>query len=371
MAGENERRILVRDANPHLFRPLTMRSVTIGNRIMMSPMCQYSADDGRPNDWHFAHIAARAVGGAGVVCVEATHVEPRGRITKHCLGLWDDQQRDDLARIAAFIDKRNLVPAIQLAHAGRKASVSRPSEGTKPLTAAEGAWETIGPSALPYSAGHPTPREMDAALIDEVIGCFAASARRAKHAGFRIVELHAGHGYLFHQFLSPLSNVRSDRYGGTLENRARFLTETITAVRSEWPSQSPLFVRLSISDWVKSGWDVPEAIELCRILKARGDVDLVDCSSGGNDRSQQIPIHPGYQVPFSETIRRTVEIPTAAVGLVSSPEMAEEIIANGRADLVVLGRILLFDPYWPLHAANALKARNVAWPVQYERANIF
>jgi 2,4-dienoyl-CoA reductase-like NADH-dependent reductase (Old Yellow Enzyme family) len=348
-----------------------MRSVTIRNRIMMSPMCQYSAQNGLVDDWHFAHIAARAVGGTGIVCVEATHVEPRGRITKHCLGLWNDQQRDALARIARFIDKLDAVPAIQLAHAGRKASVSRPSEGTKPLTDAEGAWRVIGPSALPYAAGYPTPREMDAVVIEEAISSFAAAARRAQEAGFRIIELHAGHGYLFHQFLSPLSNTRTDQYGGTLENRARFLMETITAVRRLWPSNLPLFIRLSVSDWVKGGWDLPEAIELCRMIKARGDVDLIDCSSGGNDRSQRIPIHPGYQIPFSDTIRRAVGIATAAVGLVSSPEMAEEIIANDRADLVVLGRILLFDPYWPLHAANILKATNVNWPTQYERANIF
>ncbi|MGI8527655.1 MAG: NADH:flavin oxidoreductase/NADH oxidase [Pseudolabrys sp.] len=334
-------------------------------------MCQYSADSGQADDWHFAHLAARAVGGAGIVCVEATHVEPRGRITKHCLGLWDDEQRDRLARIVSFIDKRGAVPAIQLGHAGRKASVSRPWEGTKPLAAAEGAWEVIGPSPLPYASGHPIPREMDETLINEVIDSFATAARRAREAGFRVIELHAGHGYLFHQFLSPLSNTRTDRYGGTLDNRARILMDAISAMRREWPLSLPLFIRLSVSDWVAGGWDLPEAIDLCRMLKARGDVDLIDCTSGGNDPKQRIPIHPGYQIPFSDTIRRAVGIATAALGMVSSPEMAEEIIANDRADLVVLGRVLLFDPHWPLHAANTLKARNVAWPIQYERANIF
>ena len=232
MAGEDRRRILRRDADPHLFRPLTLRSITVRNRIMVSPMCQYSATDGLADDWHFAHLAARAVGGAGIVCVEATHVEERGRITRHCLGLWNDRQRDALARIAGFIARQGAVPAIQLAHAGRKASVSRPWEGTEPLAADDGAWEVIGPSPWPFKPGHAVPREMDARLITEVTLAFAAAARRAREAGFRIIELHAGHGYLVHQFLSPLSNQRTDRYGGSLENRARLLMETTTAIRA-------------------------------------------------------------------------------------------------------------------------------------------
>jgi 2,4-dienoyl-CoA reductase-like NADH-dependent reductase (Old Yellow Enzyme family) len=371
MAGENERRILRRDPDPHLFRPLTMRSVTARNRIMMSPMCQYSATDGAADDWHFAHLAARAVGGAGIVCVEATHVEPRGRITKFCLGLWNEAQRDRLARIAAFIERQGAVPAIQLGHAGRKASVSRPWEGTKPLAAEEGGWEVIGPSPLSYGERNPVPKEMDAGAIAAVIEAFAASTRRAHEAGFRVVELHAGHGYLFHQFLSPLSNRRADGYGGSLANRARLLLETVSAVRVEWPADLPLFVRLSATDWVEGGFDIGEAVEVCRMVKATGDVDLIDCTSGGNDPRQRIPVHPGYQAGFAETIRRQAQIPTAALGLIFSPDMAEEIVANGRADIVVLGRALLFDPHWPLHAANTLKARNVRWPVQYERANIF
>jgi 2,4-dienoyl-CoA reductase-like NADH-dependent reductase (Old Yellow Enzyme family) len=371
MSIENARRILQRDPNPHLFRPLALRSVTVRNRIMMSPMCQYSATDGLPDDWHFAHLAARAVGGAGIVCVEATHVEPRGRITKFCLGLWNDAQRDRLARIAAFIERQKAVPAIQLGHAGRKASVTRPWEGTKPLTSEDGGWEVIGPSPLTYDDRYGQPREMDAATISTVIEAFAASARRAREAGFRIVELHAGHGYLFHQFLSPLSNRRADGYGGSLANRARLLLETVLAVRAEWPADLPLFVRLSATDWVEGGFQIGEAVEVSRMLKATGDVDLIDCTSGGNDPRQRIPIHPGYQVGFAETIRREAQIPTAALGLIFSPEMAEEIVANGRADIVVLGRAMLFDPHWPLHAANTLKARNVSWPVQYERANIF
>lgn len=371
MSMENARRILQRDPQPNLFKPIVFRSIHSRNRIMMSPMCQYSAHEGLADDWHFAHLAARAVGGAGIVCAEATHVEPRGRITRHCLGLWNDEQRDRFARIAAFIAGQGAVPAIQIGHAGRKASVTRPWEGTGPLAANDGAWEVIGPSAESYAEGFPTPRAMDDNLIAEVTEAFRQAARRAREAGFRILELHVGHGYLFHQFLSPLSNRRNDRYGGTLQNRSRFLMETIAAVRREWPAELPLFVRLSMTDWVSGGWDVDEAVELCRFLKQQGDVDLVDCTSGGNDPRQRISVHAGYQVPFAERVRRDTGMPTAAVGLIASPEAAEEIIGNGRADLVVLGRMLLFDPYWPLHAANTLKAKSVAWPVQYERANIF
>jgi 2,4-dienoyl-CoA reductase-like NADH-dependent reductase (Old Yellow Enzyme family) len=371
MSLENARRILQRDPQPNLFKPIAFRSVSLRNRIMMSPMCQYSATDGLTDEWHFVHLVSRAIGGAGIVCVEATHVEPRGRITKHCLGLWNDEQRDRLARIADFIGRQGAVPAIQIGHAGRKASVSRPWEGTKPLAVDNGAWEVIGPSAEPYADGFPKPHAMDEDSIAEVTEAFRGSARRAREAGFRILELHAGHGYLFHQFLSPVSNRRNDRYGGSLENRSRLLMDTITAVRREWPAEFPLFVRLSVTDWVPDGWDIEEAVELCRRLKDRGEVDLIDCTSGGNDPRQRISIHSGYQVPFAERVRREAGLPTAAVGLISSPEAAEEIIGNGRADIVVLGRMLLFDPYWPLHAANTLKAKTVAWPVQYERANIF
>jgi 2,4-dienoyl-CoA reductase-like NADH-dependent reductase (Old Yellow Enzyme family) len=371
MSVENARRILQRDPQPHLFRPLALRSITVRNRIMMSPMCQYSAEDGLTNDWHFAHLAARAVGGSGIVCVEATHVEPRGRITKHCLGLWNDEQRDRLARIAAFIATQGAVPAIQIGHAGRKGSVSRPWEGTQPLTAADGAWEVIGPSALPFGSRTTVPKAMDDATIAEVIAAFRQSTRRAREAGFKLLELHAAHGYLLHEFLSPLSNRRIDSYGGSFENRARLLLETIDAVREEWPQDLPLFVRLSVTDWVPGGWDIEDTIRLCRMLKERGDVDLIDCSSGGSDPAQRVPVHPGYQVPFAERVRRDVGIATAAVGLIGAPEAAEETVANGRADLVALGRMFLFDPYWPLHAANTLKAKAAPWPIQYERANIF
>jgi 2,4-dienoyl-CoA reductase-like NADH-dependent reductase (Old Yellow Enzyme family) len=371
MSVENARRILQRDRNPYLFRPLRLRSVTTRNRIMMSPMCQYSADDGVPNEWHSHHLATRAVGGAGIVCVEATHVEARGRITKYCLGLWNDAQRDRLAAIAAFVGNQGAVPGIQLAHAGRKASVSRPWEGTQPLAPNDGAWEVIAPSPLPYADGFALPREMDAQLIGETIDAFAQAARRALAAGFKFLELHAGHGYLLHQFLSPLSNRRADRYGGSRENRMRFLLETVRAVREHWPRELPLSVRMSVTDWVDGGFDIEDAVALARTLKATGEVDLIDASSGGLDPRQRIPVYAGYQVPFAERIRREAGIATAAVGLISSPEMAEEIIANERADLVVLGRMLLNDPYWPRHAAKTLRAESAAWPVQYERANIF
>lgn len=371
MSGENERRILRRDPRPRLFRPLALRSVMARNRIMVSPMCQYSAQDGVPNDWHFAHLAARAAGGAGIVSVEATHVTPQGRITHHCMGLWNDSQRDALARIAGFVASQGAVPAIQLAHAGRKASVSRPWDGGRPLALGDGGWETIAPSALAYAEGFPVPAAMTPPQIEEVVAAFRSAARRARQAGFRFLELHAGHGYLFHQFLSPLSNRRSDAYGGSLENRARILLDAVRAVRAEWSDDLPLSVRLSMTDWIAGGFEETQAIEVCRMLKASGLVDLVDCTSGGIDPRQSIPVHPGYQVPFAERVRREAGIASAAVGLISSPEMAEEIVANGRADLVVMGRMLLFNPNWPLHAANALKTKELAWPVQYERCNIF
>ena len=371
MAGEDRRRVLRRDPNPHLFRPLPLRSVTARNRIMLSPMCQYSAQDGLPNIWHMQHLGARAAGGAGIVCVEATHVVPEGRITAHCLGLWNDAQRDALAPIAEFIAGQGALPAIQIGHAGRKASVTRPWEGTRPLTPSDGGWAVVGPSAEPYASGYPTPREMTEAEIARTIADFAAATRRAREAGFQLLELHGAHGYLFHQFLSPLSNFREDGYNGALPDRARFLMETLDAVRGEWPADLPLAVRLSCSDWVAGGIDIDETVELARMLKARGDVDLLDCSSGGNDPRQRIPIHPGYQVPFSERVRRDAGIATAAVGLIHTPDMAEEIVANDRADIVVLGRTLLADPTWPLRAAATLKAANVKWPIQYERSNIF
>jgi 2,4-dienoyl-CoA reductase-like NADH-dependent reductase (Old Yellow Enzyme family) len=371
VTGENARRILRRDPNPHLFRPISFRSVTARNRIMLSPMCQYSAQDGMPDDWHLTHLGARATGGAGIVCTEAVHVSPRARITPHDLGLWNDAQRDTLARIVAFIAAQGAVPAIQLGHAGRKASVGRPWEGSHPIPPAAGGWPTVAPSARAYADGWPTPAALDPQGIQAELDALAQATRRAREAGFQIVELHAAHGYLIHQFYSPLSNHRRDDWGGSFDARIRFLIDSLTAMRSEWPDHLPLFIRLSVTDWVEGGWTLEDSVKLCHILKARGDVDLIDCSSGGNDPRQQIPIHPGYQVPLARRIRAETGLATGAVGLINAPDLAESIVANGDADLVLLGRGLLADPHWPLKAATALKAQNVTWPVQYERSNIF
>lgn len=368
--SENERRILKRNPHPHLLRPIRFRSVEAPNRIMLSPMCQYCATEGMPDDWHMVHLGSRAVGGVGLVFTEAVHCEPRGRITKYCLGLWNEQQRDAFARIAKFVRAQGAVAGVQIGHAGRKASTMRPWERSLPLPAEEGGWTVIGPSALPFAKGFPTPVAMDQATIDAVTASMAQSARYAREAGFQVIEIHAAHGYLLHQFLSPLSNHRTDGYGGSFDNRARLLMETLDAVRREWPDDQPLFVRLSVSDHVDGGWDPAQSIELCRRLKARGDVDLIDCSSGGNDPRQSIQIHPGYQVPCAELIRREAGMPTAAVGLIHSADMAEQILANGQADLVVLGRTLMSEPYWPLNAARTLRA-DIRWPIQYERSNIF
>jgi 2,4-dienoyl-CoA reductase-like NADH-dependent reductase (Old Yellow Enzyme family) len=368
--GETGRKIFQRDPHPHLFRPVTFRSVTARNRIMVSPMCQYSAIDGVANDWHFQHLASRAVGGAGIVCVEMTNVEARGRITAGCMGLWNDAQRDALARIARFVKAQGAVAAIQLAHAGRKASTMRPWEGGKGLMPAQGGWPIIGPSAIPFGEGYPVPQEMDEKTISDVVKLFAASARRSREAGFDVIELHGAHGYLISSFLSPISNRRSDRYGGSFENRARFLLEVVDSVRSEWPKDKPLFVRISCTDWMEGGWGIEDTVKLAQLLKAGGKVDLIDCSGGGVDSRQKLNPYPGYQVPFAAAVRSRASVATGAVGLISSPDMAEQIIAGGQADLVVMARAFLNDPYWPLHAAKVLKAK-IPWPPQYERGDIF
>jgi 2,4-dienoyl-CoA reductase-like NADH-dependent reductase (Old Yellow Enzyme family) len=355
---------------PQLFRPITFRSVTARNRIMVSPMCQYSAVEGVANDWHFQNLASRAVGGAGLVFVEMTNVEARGRITAGCMGLWNDTQRDALARIARFVKAQGAVAGIQLAHAGRKASCMRPWEGGKGLMPEQGGWPIIAPSANPFGEGHPVPQEMDAATIADIVAKFSASAGRAREAGFDVIELHGAHGYLISSFLSPVANRRTDRYGGSFENRARFLLEVIDAVRSEWPDDKPLFVRISCTDWMEGGWGIEDSVRLAQLLKANGKVDLIDCSSGGVDPRQQVNAFPGYQVPFSAAIRSRAGIATGAVGMISAPEMAERIIADGQADLIVMARAFLNDPYWPLHAAKVLKAK-FAWPPQYVRGDIF
>ncbi len=356
--------------DPNLFKPITLRSVTARNRIVVSPMCQYSAIDGVPQDWHLANLAARAVGGAGIVFTEVAHLEARGRITPWCLGLWNDAQEAALAPIARFIAGQGAVPAIQVGHAGRKGSTGKPWEGSKPLPVAAGGFDVIGPTDQPWTEGYPVPKAMDDAMIGAVLTAFADAARRARRAGFKVFEIHGAHGYLIHEFLSPLVNTRTDGYGGDADKRSRFLMEAIDAVRGEWPADLPLFVRLSCVDHVAGGLTIDDTVELCRRIRARGDVDLIDCSSGGADPRQQIAFFPGYQVPYADAIRNRAGIATGAVGLIHAPHQAEEVLANGRADLVFMGRTLLADPHWPLKAARSLGAE-VKWPNQYARASMF
>lgn len=349
-----------------LFMPLTLRAVEFRNRVWVSPMCQYSAHDGVANDWHLVHLGSRAVGGAGLVISEATAVSPVGRISPGDLGLWSDAQAEALSRVASFIAETGAVPGVQLAHAGRKASTGIPWLGGRPLAAAEGGWHAVAPSAVPSAPGHPAPRALTAAEIDEVVRDFGAAARRAAVAGFRVVEIHAAHGYLLHEFLSPLTNERADGYGGTLDGRARVVLEVARAVRDAFPAECPVFVRLSATDWAEGGWDLPQSVRLATWLREVG-VDLIDCSSGGLVPHAKVPVGPGYQVPFAAAIRRDAGIATAAVGLVTEPAQAERIVAEGQADAVFLARALLRDPYWPLRAAQALGAEG-PWPSQYLRA---
>ncbi|MDL2719204.1 MAG: NADH:flavin oxidoreductase/NADH oxidase [Acidobacteriota bacterium] len=349
-----------------LFSPFRLRDVTFRNRIFVSPMCMYSAEEGVPNDWHLVHLGSRAVGGAALVMAEATGVSPVGRISPGDTGIWNDAQATAFARITAFIASRGAVPGIQLAHAGRKASTHVPWEGGKPLAANEGAWTTLGPSAIPFDDGFPPPREMTAADLDAVVGAFVAATERAVRANFQVVEVHAAHGYLLHEFLSPLSNRRTDGFGGPLENRMRFPLRVAGAVREAFPAGRPVFVRISATDWTDGGWDLAQSIVFSRCLKELG-VDLVDCSSGGNVANAKIPVAPGYQVPFAEAIRREAGIATAAVGMITEPRQAEELLGAGRADAIFMARAFLRDPYWPQRAARELGA-DVTWPIQYGRA---
>ena len=349
-----------------LFAPLTLRGVTLRNRIMVSPMCQYSCEDGFATDWHLVHLGSRAVGGAGLVMVEATAVEARGRISPHDMGIWKDAQVPALERIARFVEGQGAVPGIQLAHAGRKASVTAPWKGGGPVDESAGGWQVVGPSATAYAAGSPTPQPLSRAGIAEVVDAFAAAGRRARDAGFTVVELHFAHGYLVHEFLSPLSNQRTDAYGGSFENRTRLAREIARVVRAEWPERLPLLARISCTDWAPGGWDIDESVELARLLKADG-VDLIDCSSGGNIHSAKVDAGPGYLAPYAERVRREAGVPTASVGFITSAQQAEQILRNGQADRVVLARQLLRDPYWPLHAAAELRVE-VPWPSQYLRA---
>ena len=351
----------------HLFTPFRLRDVTLRNRAGISPMCQYSSPDGLATDWHLVHLGSRAVGGAGIVFVEATAVEPRGRISPEDMGLWSDAHAEPLARIARFVESQGAVPAIQLAHAGRKGSTAAPWKGGGPVPDSEGGWPVVGPSPIPFSEGWRVPEPLDAAGIAAITRNFRAAAARARDAGFRFLELHAAHGYLLHSFYSPLSNRRTDAYGGRFENRVRFTLEVVEALRAEWPDHLPMSVRLSCTDWVEGGWTLEESVRLGSLFRERG-VDLVDCSSGGNVPNAQILVAPGYQVPFAEAVRRGAGIATAAVGLITEATQADEIVREGRADLVLLARASLRDPYWPIHAARKL-GHSDALPVppQYQR----
>jgi 2,4-dienoyl-CoA reductase-like NADH-dependent reductase (Old Yellow Enzyme family) len=351
---------------PHLFAPLQLRDITLGNRIGIPPMCQYSAHDGIACDWHFVHYGSRAVGGAALMIIEATAVAPEGRISPGDLGIWNDKQIEPLARIARFSREQGCVAAIQLAHAGRKASVGLGWQVQSALKEDAGGWTVVAPSAIPFSADYAMPQALDTDGIRNVVVQFAAAARRAREAGFQSAEIHAAHGYLLHQFLSPLSNQRQDNYGGGFENRTRLVREVVSAVRAEWPERLPLLIRLSATDWVEGGWSADETVELCRILKQLG-VDLVDVSSAGLVPTAKIPAGPGFQTEFAARVRHEADIPSAAVGLITSPAQADHIVRTGQADLVLLGREILRNPYWPLIAAQELK-QTTSWPLQYLRA---
>lgn len=351
---------------PGLFDPLTLRGLTLPNRIVVSPMCQYSCQDGLATMWHAIHLGSRAVGGAGLVLTEATAVTPEGRISPEDLGLWSDVHADRLAPVITFIREQGRPAGVQLAHAGRKGSTSRPWAGPGAVAPSDGGWVPVGPGEVPFARGYPVPEALDQAGITSVVSAFRDAAVRARVIGAEVIEVHAAHGYLLHEFLSPLSNARTDAYGGGFEGRIRLCLEVVEAVREVWPERLPLWVRISATDWTDGGWDVEQSVELARRLADRG-VDLIDCSSGGNVARAAIPVTPGYQVPFAERIRREAGIATGAVGLVTDAAQADAIVAEGRADCVVLARALLRDPYWPLHAAQTLGVA-MDWPVQYLRA---
>ncbi len=351
----------------YLFEPIKLRDVLVPNRVWVSPMCQYSATDGVPNDWHLVHLGQFATGGAGLVMAEATAVVPEGRISPADTGLWNDEQVAAWRRITDFLRAQGAVPAVQLAHAGRKASTAVPWEGERSVPESEGGWPTVSSTAQPFGS-LAAPRALRTEEVAALPERFAEAARRAEAAGFDVVELHFAHGYLAHQFYSPLVNDRTDAYGGGFDNRVRLLLEITGAVRRVWPSHRPLFARISATDWVEGGWTGDDSVRLARLLAERG-VDLIDTSTGGAVPNAPIRVRPGYQVPFARQIRLEAEVPTGAVGLITAPEQAEEIVASGSADAVLLGRTLLRDPHWPLHAADRLRAGNL-WPRPYERARL-
>ncbi len=350
----------------HLFEPLKLRDIVLSSRIGIPPMCQYSAHDGMATDWHFVHYGSRAAGGAALMIIEATAVTPEGRISLGDLGIWDDRHIEPLARIARFAQQQGCVAAIQLAHAGRKAGVGLGWQAQSTLSADAGGWTTVAPSSVAFGPDYAVPHELAVTEIAGVVAGFAAGAHRARAAGFQAAEIHAAHGYLLHQFLSPLSNLRKDAYGGSFENRTRLVREVVRAVRAEWPERLPLLIRLSATDWVEGGWNADETVELCRTLKGLG-IDLVDVSSGGLVPTARIPAGPGFQTEFAARVRREAGIATAAVGLITSPAQADHIVRSGQADVVLLGREILRNPYWPLAAAQAL-GQEATWPQQYLRA---
>lgn len=353
----------------HLFEPLTIREIMFRNRIAVSPMCQYSCEDGLAQDWHLVHLGARAVGGAALVITEATAVTPEGRISPADLGLWKDAQMEPLARIASFIGKQGAVAGVQLAHAGRKASTAASWLGGGPLNVAGGGWRPIyAPSSIPFTPESIVPEALDKAGIARIVRAFGDAARRSRECGFKVIEIHGAHGYLLNEFLSPLSNQRTDEYGGSLENRARMLREVIEAIRKEWAERLPLFLRISASDWAEGGWTIEDSVALARMVRPLG-VDFIDCSSGGSAPHAKIPAGPGYQVPFAARVRHEGGVMTGAVGMITAPQQADQIIRNGDADMVLLAREFLRDPYWPLHAARAL-GQEISWPVQYGRAKM-
>lgn len=349
-----------------LFTPIEFRSLKIRNRIFVSPMCQYSCVDGVPNNWHLVHYGSRAVGGAGLVMVEATGVVPEGRISPLDCGLWNDQQAEAFKPITAFIAEHGATPAIQLGHAGRKASTEAPWLGGKAVPPEAGGWQPLAPSPLAFAEGMPTPAKLTESGLNTISNAFVAATERALNAGFKVVEVHMAHGYLLHQFLSPLTNKRKDQYGGSLENRLRFPLHVAEQVRKKWPEELPVFVRISATDWAESGWDLEQSVELCKMLKQLG-IDLIDCSTGGLIPDAVIPVAPGFQVPMAAEIKKRVAIATGTVGMITKAEQAEQILVTGQADAVLLARELLRDPHWPLRAAKTLNADH-PWPHQYERA---
>lgn len=358
--------ITISNEATHLFSPLSIRSINFKNRIVVSPMCQYSSNDGFANDWHFVHLASRAVGGAALVFTEASAVTAEGRISPQDLGFWSDQHIEPLARIIKFIDSQNTIAGIQLAHAGRKASTKRPWEGIGKIPTDQGGWQPVAPSSIPFADDFYTPTELTIEEIKKIITSFSQAAQRAINAGFKVIEIHSAHGYLLHEFLSPISNHRQDLYGGSFDNRIRLLIEVVEAIRKVWPEKFPLFVRISVTDWTDGGWNLDESIELARRLKTKG-VDLIDASSGGTVMQAKIPLGAGYQTIFAEHIRHHANIITGAVGLITSPIQADHIIRTGQADFVFLAREMLRNPYWPLNAAKELK-QSIEWPPQYLRA---